>query len=282
MSITVGSRTTAEPKIGSVALRRLLGAYELVFPLDIRVSAEDGQPRVLIIAGANVVVRASAGGCPLGFARPQFPIRLVPVKYETSQNAILALTLAPAQIEALEDLRSGGDLDFDLTAMCEADDKQNRHQVQEQLRVTVPQSAWIAQLRSAGALNILLLEIPMIIDPPSAIAKAAQSDLVTAQRHFLSGEYESCASYCRRAMEKLGEQAYGAEWWSSIWSDLSNKTNRELMTKEKREQATIATIRHYTHLAVHPEKDGERSQFSRSDAKFILSLTAAAAARIWG
>lgn len=282
MSIVVGAKIIAEARIQTVALRRLVGAYEIMFPLQVQVLAGDAQPRGAMIAGADVLVRGAAGNSPLGFSRPSIPLRLVPGKFGVTLTATFFLTLSPSQIEALEALRDGSDLSFELTIAGEAHEGQNVYPFQDQLYAGMPRSAWIDQLRNVGALNVLMLEIPMRVDGAPEIVKTVQGNLIAAQRHFVNGEYTSCISSCRNVLEALGQLAYGSDWPSSCWADLINANSRQTMTREKREQAIMAVIRHYAHLAHHPEGNGGIPAYSRPEAKLALSLTAAVANRLWG
>jgi hypothetical protein len=54
------------------------------------------------------------------------------------------------------------------------------------------------------------------------------------------------------------------------------------MSKEERESAIHAVIRHYTHQAHHGGTEGGATCYSRSEAKLILSLSAALLAHVQG
>lgn len=274
MSLTVGSMILADLRVDSAWLRRLLGAYELSLPLQVRVLPENPQQqqqRAAVLTGAEVSVRAAGGATIVGFAPLRVPMRIVAQKFELPLNTPLAVTLSPSQIEALEDLRAGGDLDFEVTVVGEGREGTNSFPVQDQLRVHVPQSTWIERLRAADVLNVLLLEIPLAFADATEAGKA----LVAAHRHFVSGDYASCVSHCRPVFEVLGPRVYGPEWPSSV-------SNGRDATKEQREGAIAAALLRYTHLAHHSEERGGTADFSQSEARLILWQTAALAARVWG
>ncbi len=76
--------------------------------------------------------------------------------------------------------------------------------MQDDWRCQVPRSDWLQKLRSAGARDVLLLEVPLpLVDRPKeweAISDAIQN----AEKHFREGDYHACVSSCRLALDELG------------------------------------------------------------------------------
>jgi hypothetical protein len=139
--------------------------------------------------------------------------------------------------------------------------------VQETLSVSIPKSDWASKLRQAGALDILFLEIPMPVAGGSVPQTRAVEHLRAAQRHFVDGNYRACIAECREVLDALGATTGALKALSS--------DQREGMDKAQREAAMMAAIRHYTHPAHHSATLPLQTGFTRSEAKFLLQLTAA-------
>jgi hypothetical protein len=57
--------------------------------------------------------------------------------------------------------------------------------------------------------------------------------------------------------------------------DYKNQQAQKLMSKEKRELLIRDVVRHYAHLAHHPDPNIEFTEFNRHDAGLILGITSA-------
>lgn len=283
MALAINSRSVAEIDVRDVGVRSIVGAYELIFPLSINVYAEEGSNRLAVIAGARVSVKShGAPQRPMGFARPDAPITM---RLHSSPNHMtpnLSLILQPEQVLALEEMRAGGDLNFELMAVSEGFDGENWHQIQDTWHVAVPQSNWIEKIRSAGILDILLLEIPMPVGELSEEWGEIGEHLIRAQKNFVSGEYFSCVAQCRFVVSEVGRMRFGEREAWAVRPLERMAQDRGGMTKGEREAAIYAVLRHYTHQAHHSKSEGGEAAYTRSEAKMILSQTAALVAHARG
>lgn len=276
MSLTVGHIQIAEARIQGLTLRPVIGAYEMVFGLRISIHAGDRPDAAAVISGARVEIRGAGGRKEsLGFARPDIPLRIRPRTSPHTASAGFTLTIQPQQITAIEALRAGGDLGFELLAAGEGGDG---YEVQDRWPLKVARSDWIAQLRRAGALDILLIEVPMPAGEVPEEQRQIAAHLTRAQTHFLDGDYHACVAACRPVLEELGHRRFHSNGWAGPVFGMLVSGGRSAMTKDERWTAVLAAVGHYTHLAHHGESKGGSPSFSRADAQFVLSVTAALAA----
>jgi hypothetical protein len=273
MSITVNSRTVAEVRIQGVTLRPVVGAFELLFGLDIGINPQQDYPHRVSIIGAGVTLRTGGKVQPVGFARPEssFEIRQGPHPYR--MTPALVLTLQPGQVTAIERLRDAGDVVFELLATGVGTAQNGDQDIQDQWRIDIARSDWLQKLRSAGARDILLLEIPLpLVDRPKEWV-AITKELQRAEAYFRDGNHSGCVSSCRIVLDELGHQKFGKPDWSGPLLDRLGK-DRTGMTGSEREAALWASARHYAHLAHHGPSDGGVSNYSRAEAQLVLTLVA--------
>jgi len=282
MSLTINSRIIADARIQGATLRRVLGAYELVFGLDLTVYPEEKPTRCASIIGARVSVKCGGTGPQqLGFARPEGPFEVRPYPDQSRITPALILPLQPGQLTAIEKLRGASDLDFELLATGLATDGHGEHQVEDTWRTHVPRSDWVKKLREAGARDILLLEVPLPLGKQLRQWAEIATEIEKAHAHFGNGDYSACVATCRTVLEELGQQKFKKkEWAGPLLARLT--ADRNGMTKAEREAALWGALRHYTHQAHHARSEGGVTVYSRSEAQLVLILTASFVARAQG
>lgn len=276
MSFTVGSRVVADIRVQGVTLRHVVGAYELIFGLYVNVIApeEKGLSRRVSIIGAEVHVGPEGKGLSsLGFARPNVPFQIDTKTGPISMTPTLSLPLVSGQVAAIEELRDGSDLRFELSVIGTGADQNGDQQVQDIWRYSVSKSDWIKTLKAAGARNILLLEVPVPLEAKSEKWMAVTRSLQRAEEQYRNGDYPACIASCRTVIQELGYLKFDkVEWAPTLLGRLVN--DRRDMMKEEREGALWATLHHYTHQAHHGESEGGIADYSRAEAQFVLTLTA--------
>lgn len=271
MSLTVNSRIVAKVSIARAFLRPTLGGFELVLGIDGETTVHDGTPFWLAASAARVEVAAEQGANSyLGIARPDVPVRMATYKSPLTVMSEFKLVLSPQQLAAVEDVRAGGDLRFHLVIAGEGGGGGGSdavHSSNDSLWKTIGRSDWIALLRGAKAMDVLLLELPMPFIEPSAGLRAVVDNLKQAQRMFFEGHFTDCVINCRKAVDTLGTlQGRDRNWSSDALKRLAN--TRETMTKDERQIAMEASLFHFASLAAH---DGT-TNFDRQDAKFAFAL----------
>lgn len=276
MSLAVNGKIVVELAVQHVALQQRLGAFELEFGLAGKVNPQGlTEPSLwIVLHGADVLVRTESSAAELlGVARPRQPHLIRQYDFMSDVRLAIGLRLDSAQLAKLEDLRNGADLQFEVRlfgAGGQQEDWRNEQAVQDTVHKTLGRSDWADRLRQAGALNILLLEIPMPMTGASATQKQVAAHLQAAQRCFLDARYRACVEECRHAFDALGVSPDGRR---------QEKMDRTA-SKEEREQAFLLAIRKYTDLAHHVSETSVTVEFERHDAALVLQLTAACSRHI--
>ena len=279
MVLTVGSRVFADAGIQGVTLHPVVGAYELRFGLLITVSAAVGDECYrALIDGARVGMGTDGSRRDdLGFARPDRRLEILTRHHPDRTTPTLSLPLQPGQLAAIEELRDGGDLRFDLEVMGTGSGPTGAGPVHDVLRCHVPRSGWIEKLRAAKARDILLLEVPLPFPEPSDRWTKVTEELRRAEGRLRDGDYPGCVAACRVAVDELGCEAYGRAGWDKPILKALSSGSRE-MSKSERGGAMLAALRHYTHQAHHGRSEGGETEYSQADARHVLALTASFAA----
>ena len=279
MSLTVGSYIVANISLQYIALRAVVSGYELVFGTKLEpLPSLDKGIRHAVLHGAECTIKPGGGQeMRLAYARFDVPVKITgaPDTVRSATTIALRLPLSPPQLAAIEDLRAGGDLVFELTPTGEGQRQAGQHYIQDTWRRTIPKSEWIQKLRDAVAADTLLIEVPIAWSPTSEKAKVAGERLRNAQMHFHHGNYTSCVAACRTVIAELHGPAQNSK---PKTTDGQTKSRRD-MTKSEREADLVEAVRNYTHLAHHAETEGGYANYSRSEARFLLTITAAIAAR---
>ena len=280
MGLTVGSREIADTRIQGVALGPLVGSYELVFNLKLAIRpCADGIQRASISGARTFVTPDDGTPRALGFAHPVQPFEIACKPHGSTATPSLHLHLQPGQLDALEKLRGTGDLSFELQASGTGTDGYGEQHVQGDWRVRVPRSEWIGQLRSAGARNVMLLEVPIPLESASDDRQSFATELRRAEERYRHGDYNGCVAACRLAIDELGLRRFGDGKWAnrSLKRFASDHEGMNKMVKDDREEFLCAALRHYTHPAHHGPGEGGVSAYTRAEAQFVLSTTAAVA-----
>lgn len=265
VGLTVTNYVVATVETRRVALRPILGGYELTFPIQAQTTPVRDRAWWFRIEAARVKLLADPPR-ELGVSRPDRAATIRQNNGAFPQTVDVVLSLQRHQLTALEDARGSRDLDFSLTLLGEGGDgAEIRESFQTDTKLIVPRSEWLEQLRTAGALDVLLLEIPMPVGVLTSAQAAAAGHLRQAQLHFYGGHYADCVGALRLALDAMG-----------VTSDPLNffAANRNAMMKTERGQALYAAIRHFAHPAHHVGAD----PYDRSDAKLMLQLVAACTA----
>jgi hypothetical protein len=282
MDFTVNSMVVAKIRPVQTILNRLLGSYELIFRVGLTVlPIREDKTHRMAISGARVTINSPGGEITdLGFARSdKASVVMQYAHMRDHEHWDCAMTLAPYQLEMLETLRNGGDLNFTLSFMARsntspADAVDWEEQGQFALNFPVDQSAWIKQLGHAKADNIFLFEVRLTTDQNGVLSHPADRHLLKAREQFLAGHWRECVAECRQFAEELGGSGMDAAF---------NKltTDRRTTTKEDRELALVGALQHYGHLAAHSGRKHGELDMDRADAKLMLSIAAALAGRFF-
>lgn len=279
--LSISGQTVAEVQVEHIELRRLIGAYELIVRIQGSSVIDPGASHWIMLHGAQMYMWVQ--GKPkqsLGIARPDRPERIATSDTSLTVSAELKLTLQPHQIAAIEDYCDAQDLHFDIVVVGSGNGPALRGQFTptvDQLSKEIARSEWIRKLRDAGALDIVVIEVPMPVAEPPEKLRALVDHLRRAQKMFLDGNYPECVAHCRDVMDLVDKTKGAVQHYAEALKKLSIAEDRKAMLKAEREIALLAAVRHYTHLAHHSDNPSE--YITPSEAKMILALSATLVAR---
>jgi hypothetical protein len=272
MDLTVSSKNIIGLDAISVQLAPTLGAFELVVIFKATIHGmTDNLYRWVNLYSARLSLRDKGGSVyEVGLLEPDAPVVLRQRDNAQPRNFSFKLALQPHQVGELEKARDGGDINFVLrfqASSCTSESTENQDEHYSDVQLPVPQSAWITQYNASKAGAVLLFEVRL---PSGALRHPAEHHLFEAQRKLDSGDWRGSVSECRQFAEELGGTKMNA-----AFDKLANA--RKTMTKDERADAVIAAIQNYGHAATHSESRNGELEYSRADAKLMISLAASLA-----
>jgi len=276
MSIAIESRGIADVRpAGAPHGIPGIGFGRLQFPIEFQLHGCPSPAARLEQLLANVYAGRPGGAMrPLGKARPQNSWFTQVFEHGRSETVALELDLQPAALEALEQLREGGPLLFQIDLSLQVRRGERIEPAYERVNLPVNLSDWAQVIQALGHRDILIVavELPMEVfqelSSPLGELRAAHQDLI-------AGRYDATVMRCRRAMDGIGTHLVGADP-ERIWERFASA--RGAMTKSERAELVRLAVRHFSHLAAHVDQQGAPETFSRQDALFILT---AAAGVLW-
>lgn len=279
MSLNYMSRVLADLAIRGISGRAGIGCFQLRFSIEFTIPAWPEESDAGAVACENFRARVLAGRAgsevmTLGWAVPEALLSLKPTKYSSKEGLLFDLDLSPQQIYSLEELRAGGDLQFELQISCQAKGALGSYPAVETIQRLVTLSDWsvvLRQLRYSDTL-VIGLEIPLV-EIGSTLANAVDC-IRRAHECLHHGQYDVVVAQCRLALDGLNVAGSGRSM-SSASVEKFRGGEKAKMSKLERELLMGEAVRHYTHLAHHVGLDGAPVSFSRSDASTVLALTSA-------
>jgi hypothetical protein len=256
-----------------------IGIYQIRFSIEIsRPAWPDGESNGVYLSDmrARVLVGTTRDRVTLlGMAHPEASIFLRPGTYSEKSSLLFDLDLSPQQLFELEALRGGGDLYFELQVMAQTFGPNGAYPVRDDIFKQVTLSDWRSVLGAIGYADILVLGFEIPTGKGGAAGAAAAKCLRHAQEDLLRGRYDAVVSQCRLALEGIHTALDEVDESAASAQKYANGKERKLMSKVERARFIGEAIRHFTHLAHHPNAVGLQETFSRADAQAILACTVA-------
>lgn len=282
MSMTDGNGyILADLKLGPISGRPGAGFHRIGFTCEYAFPASK-QPgtRIQELCGTAWVRGSSATELLLGQVFPESPVVLDSKSVAWKTQGTLCLDLSSHQVEAIEDLRNGGDLNFRMTIAGIAEPSSaagHTQAVYEQgLSLAVNQRTWIDVLAASGYGRSLLFEIPYPTQDTSNELIQAVNHLEGAKAHFMMGHYDETVAVCRKSLDSLTAGLGDAEKLKRVKDTyFSTREMREDMPIESRALFLRETVKHFAHPAAHGDVVSKQEHYDRKDARLILSITAA-------
>lgn len=272
----------ADIKLTSISGRPGLGVSRISLGCDFSFHASANPGTRIQELRCDVYIRGSTNNeMLLGAAFPESSPYLDTKKIAYQTQVFFCLDLDLRRIEAIEELRKGGDLTFRLIltgiAQPPPSSSEQPSLVHEgNLSLLVNQRAWMDTLTAAGHGRFLLFEIPF---PPSGARKElaeAIDHLEMAKHQFDLGHYDEAVTRCRRALDSLTAGLCDGEEVAKAKQDyFGDREIREDMPIKSRIMFLREVIKHVAHPAAHGEALGNQEHYNRHDARLMLGATAA-------
>lgn len=265
MSITAGMGNLVVRFQGkSINGTRAVGTYLLRFYLWYTMPGSPNTAFRLSNIQANVFVGSELKLLGRSFA--ENAIVLTTGVYNQEAGFLMDLMVTPNQMEEIEKIRLGGDLNFTLHLFGEIYDGNGYSHAGDRIHMPVNQKSWIDVLKQLDFSSNILLELPH--DGTPVERNSVWKALEKAKTHLYYGDYDDVVASCRKALE--GIKPNGQE--IGRIRDLAAK-DRKTMSKRDRLTHLIDALEHYTHPAHHIESEDDLESYSRSDAILALGAT---------
>lgn len=276
MIISPSGRVLAEIEIKSFAGRPTLGGYALVIHTELSIPSRQQSDTAWL---RELSLEVSLNHVLVGVALPDVQETYYPRSYDQTRNIAFRLFLSQSSLEAIERERLGHNLTLAILAHYENGDAEGQRANGDAIVSTVSQSDWLSILRQMGYGAHIVWEVPVGLNPSSTMTIVLEQ-VEKAKKAILQGEYRTAVTHCRQSIEAIeghykGYAQFGRKDRSPYDPSLS---------KEDRVNALYGSVRHLTHLSVHPDKSDlgtPRSvEFSRAEAIMLLGTTIALASAL--
>ena len=240
----------------------------------IRLRRNDNRDQAAHIRGISIEARVIGNGKPfLGRFLPEYPgVDLDLGKTaDWDHDVVLELPLRPEQIDAIEDMRHGGELKLELrvaTVLSGLDPLGSAMRWSSPNYYTLTQSEWAQVLAQLGYGKRLLLEIPIEDGALAPGYASAVTHLRNAQGALQRGAYRDVVDLCGNVLEALAKDSLKDH------ADLPNVRREETNDKARRVQYVRYGLWHLACLARHAGGITEQTTWLREDAIAVLSITA--------
>jgi hypothetical protein len=274
ISSSTSGGTFGTGSVTRVAGERALGFFRLNLYVDFVVEPADtpgGQQDPLRIT--ELVAEVRIGGRSIGRFIPSpgyLPVRSYSGR-ANRQSIPLSCDLDRARVEAVEEVRGGGNLALDVNIQGRFGDGSPFSGSEP---FVVNQGVWIEALAEMGYRKTLLIEVPLPdLHAQPELAKAV-ADLEQAQRHMMLGHDRDAVGSLRDALEQV-TLAFGDD--DKIPPDLEHVlfASSKSMTKAERLRVLRRALKLVTHPARHRDQVTAAIDWSRIDAAQMITMTAA-------
>ena len=223
---------------------------------------------------ALVSVKPAGGNLQyLGLGQFESPLSLKVEDHAYQSFFLMRVELTDTQVLALETMRGGGGLEFQIDVRGLGHAQTGTVPVADTVNYSANLSKWADVLRELGYADVFVVGIELPLrDIPLSLSSAAGM-LRTAQRQLLAGEYSVVVATCRNALDSILAALDVSESVQAARTNRPKDSDDE--TKLQRALKILAAVRRYAHLAHHVSNDGHPEWYSRSDATLVLSTTSA-------
>jgi hypothetical protein len=279
MSFTFNGNIIADLTMRSISGTPGIAFHRLVFSCDISVYAWQSLDAVVQDLRGDVFVRPSSGlETLLGSVQPDsaYVIDTRETAYQSQLNFFIDLDRR--RLEAVEELRKGGDLSFRLVVagIADAASRHGPRRVHDSgLSLSVNQRTWIDTLKNMQYGQYLLFEIPVPHAEAAGELKRACEYFEKAREQFWIGHYDESVGDCRKALESLSASLGDKEEVKRVKDAyFAKKDQREDMSIRERLLFLREVTKHMTHPAAHGVDPQSQGAYDNRDARLVLAMTA--------
>lgn len=259
-------RYWATGNVKQVQGQRGLGFYRLIFLTVLNVESGDSAVGERL---STMSTDVAAAGRTLGRANAQpHQLPIAPANYAQERQVNFELDLDRARLEAIESVRNGGDITFNITFFPTlADQSGQLRQTTAQAAFVANQSTWAGVLEQMDYQKVMLLELPVPDGVQFPELAAAARSLAQAQQAMARGDYREAVGLCRDVLEEV--------MLALKDDDIIDFTGTREMDKAKRLRLLRRAARVFTHPARHKDEVAVALEWNRVDAASTISLVAA-------
>jgi hypothetical protein len=259
------------------------GFYRLVVNTSFPMPRRTDEARTILEMGGGFFLRRRQGGnLPLGTLTPfDHPLLIENNTNESpyDPSPLFFVDLDRQRLEAIEDLRAGGDLPLEMFFWCRGHSSTRGFLAgKANFSVDVPQSSWVQVLEQLQYRRYLLLEVPLPGETgPPALAGAARS-LSAAMSRLAVGDDRGAVAACRESIdgleEFLGDKASRPGGIDALFENARKWTKAERMLALRRALHALASPSH------HGDAVSREVDWDRSDAVAIVASVASLLSRV--
>jgi hypothetical protein len=266
MELSFDSRRLARVAFKTVTGQRGIGFYRLNLTLEFTFLAPKEDGVTLVALGGNLFVQSQ----PLGRLLPLGePVLRAVDNTLYPRDETLSVELTWAQVDALEAIRNGEGLNFELHLwgrVQSATGLHNAYASNEGIRVR--QSEWLEVLHQMGFQQTMLIEVPITRE-----SGPVASHLAAAQKASAVGHYRDAVGSCRDVMEAQSTASGDGDDTDSAVQALF--ANSRQMDKAARLKVLRRAFKLMTHPARHADEVAARFDWDREDAICAVSIASA-------
>jgi len=254
-----------------------LGFYRLIARIDYTTHSKEPAEEVTVsnIGGTLWVCGEDTQDRFLGYLRREGPeSSLITYDHTRTGQLQFEIELDARRIEAIEEIRQGGDLKFTLNlyGIAHSASDELQHNVNATLKYQANQSTWIEVLDQMGYRKTMLLEIPMLEEKVNPLFKEAVEHLKIAQTHLLKGHFRDAVGSCRDVLESLSKALNDERQLPETVKSWT--TNTRSMGKEERLRLIREAVKVLTHPARHADEVSALIDWGPEDARAVITMAA--------
>jgi hypothetical protein len=234
---------------------------------------ETGQPVSVLPQPADITARTPKGVIRLGHAFVTNEAVVVPPRHSSDTAVHYTLHLTSRALVALETVRDGGALEFEMGLVAVAHMARSEESMQRmwhEFRFAVSRDDWTELLKDVGFCDTLVTELRLPTTGPEATAKG-RDRLKAAVNDRDNGSYAGTMRQCRIALDELKNAGFGGKAPQEVAQFL--QANAGSMTQVERFSALQLALQLLLSPAHHAGALDE--EYSREDAELAIAMTAA-------